>query len=221
MIHKPGDRSVAELGGEIGVDHDVDLDRRDACVVAPDRGHEIYAPYWAKADAIGFDLYPLEKLCSHRLTLRNVYDIQRQLVQENPGKPTYQWIETGPLEGECFWSPFRVTPATLQAEAWMAIAGGAAGIGYFTHTWRANGTPEPSWSPFDVAALGRAVRAVLDRSGRIVLLHARAAVTMAGDLLLYPGRGNGTLASGRKIGSGWSVWTIGVGESRAKASDIG
>ncbi len=124
---------------------------RGAAPLAPDRGHEIYAPYWAKADAVGFDLYPLEKLCSHRLTLRNVYDIQRQLVQENPGKPTYQWIETGPLEGECFWSPFRVTPATLHAEAWMAIAGGAAGIGYFTHTWRPNGTPEPSWSPFDVA----------------------------------------------------------------------
>jgi hypothetical protein len=125
---------------------------RGAEQLAPGRGHEIYAPYWAKADAIGFDLYPLEKLCSHRLTLRNVYDIQRQLVQENPGKPTYQWLETGPLEGECYWSPFRVTPATLHAEAWLAIAGGAAGIGYFTHTWRGNGTPEPTWSPFDVAS---------------------------------------------------------------------
>jgi hypothetical protein len=122
-----------------------------AAPLAPGRGHEIYAPYWAKADVIGFDLYPLEKLCSHRLSLRNDYDIQRQLVQENPGKPTYQWIETGPLEGECYWSPFRVTPATVNAEAWMAIAGGAAGIGYFTHTWRENGTPEPMWSPFDVA----------------------------------------------------------------------
>jgi hypothetical protein len=33
----------------------------------------------------------------------------------------------------------------------MAIAGGAVGIGYFTHTWRANGTSDPTWSPFDVA----------------------------------------------------------------------
>ncbi len=122
---------------------------RGAAPLAPGRGHEIYAPYWAKADVIGFDLYPLEKLCSHRLTLRNDYDIQRQLTQEVPGKPTYQWIETGPLEGECFWSPFRVTPATVRAEAWMAIAGGAAGIGYFTHTWTGPG-PDPIWRPFEV-----------------------------------------------------------------------
>ena len=64
-----------------------------------------------------------------------------------PGKPTYQWIETGPLEGECGWSQFHVTPATVRAEAWMAIAGGAAGIGYFTHTWAGE-----YWQPFDVAA---------------------------------------------------------------------
>jgi hypothetical protein len=117
----------------------------------PDGGYEVYPAYWAKADAIGFDLYPLEKLCSHRGILRKVYDIQRQLVQQNPGKPTYQWIETGPLDGGCSWSSLRLTPAALHAETWLAIAGGAVGIGYFTHTWRTNGTPEPTWSPFDVA----------------------------------------------------------------------
>ena len=77
---------------------------RNAAPLAPGRGHEIYAPYWAKADAIGFDLYPLEKLCSHRLYLRDGYEAQRQLTQEVAGKPTYQWIETGPLEGECGWT---------------------------------------------------------------------------------------------------------------------
>jgi hypothetical protein len=123
---------------------------RGAAPLAPGRGHEIYGPYWDKADVIGFDLYPLEKLCSHRLTLRNDYDIQHQLTQEVPGKPTYQWIETGPLEGECGWSAFHVTPATVHAEAWLAIAGGAAGIGYFTHTWLGPG-PDPTWQPFDVA----------------------------------------------------------------------
>ena len=117
----------------------------------PDGGYKVYPAYWAKADALGFDLYPLEKLCSHRGILRRVYDIQRQLVQQNPGKPTYQWIETGPLDGGCSWSSLRLTPAALHAETWLAIAGGAVGIGYFTHTWRTNGTPEPTWSPFDVA----------------------------------------------------------------------
>ena len=109
-----------------------------------------YAPYWTKADVVGFDLYPLEKLCSHRLYLRDGYEAQRQLSDEVAGKPTYQWIETGPLEGECGWSQFHVTPATVHAEAWMAIAGGADAIGYFTHTWTGGG-PDPTWSPFDVA----------------------------------------------------------------------
>ena len=28
-----------------------------------------------------------------------------------------------------------MTPAQLHAEVWLAITGGASGIGYFTHTW--------------------------------------------------------------------------------------
>ncbi|HEY8630962.1 MAG TPA: hypothetical protein VIL73_10565 [Gaiellaceae bacterium] len=125
---------------------------RGAAPLAPGRGHEIYAPYWAKADVIGFDLYPLEKLCSHRLTLRNVYDSSASSCRRIRGSPPTSGSRPVRSKGECFWSPFRVTPATLHAEAWMASAGGAAGIGYFTHTWRPNGTPEPSWSPFDVAS---------------------------------------------------------------------
>jgi hypothetical protein len=117
-----------------------------AAPLAPNRGREIYPAYFSKADVVGFDLYPLEKFCGNaKLGLRSDFDIQRELVQDVAGKPTYQWIETGQLEGECRGSPDQVTPATVRAEAWMAIAGGARGIGYFTHTWTG------PWQRFNVA----------------------------------------------------------------------
>lgn len=37
-------------------------------------------------------------------------------------------------------------PAELRAEVWLAVAGGARGIGYFTHTW------SPEHASFDVSA---------------------------------------------------------------------
>jgi hypothetical protein len=53
-------------------------------------------------------------------------------VRLAPGKPTFQWIEAGPMTG-C--NRFIPTPESLEAETWLAIAGGARGIGYFPDTW--------------------------------------------------------------------------------------
>src|SRR5262249_51970071 len=49
-----------------------------------------------------------------------------------PGKPTFQWIETSAMTGEC--PTIAITPAIVNAETWMALAGGACGIGYFTNS---------------------------------------------------------------------------------------
>ncbi len=49
------------------------------------------------------------------------------------GRPTFQWIETGPIN-PTYCGGFAMTAAELRAEVWLAIAGGATGIGYFTHT---------------------------------------------------------------------------------------
>lgn len=120
--------------------------------IAPGRGKEIYPAYFAKADALGFDLYPLSKFCGNRwLGLDDDFAAGLELSTVHvPGKPTYQWIETGPLEGECLGS-HPVTPETLHAEVWLAIAGGAMGIGYFTHTWKPIGPNEEwIWNRFDV-----------------------------------------------------------------------
>jgi len=58
--------------------------------------------------------------------------MQRDLVALAAGKPTYQWIEAGSL-GRC--PGFDPSPATIQAEVWLAIAAGARGIGYFPDFW--------------------------------------------------------------------------------------
>ena len=58
--------------------------------------------YFTKADVIGFDLYPVEEHCNNpSITLKDVFNFQVQLVNMAGGKPTYQWIETGSLAGEC------------------------------------------------------------------------------------------------------------------------
>jgi hypothetical protein len=108
---------------------------RDARI-APD----LYRGFAQVADVAGFDLYPLGH-CQQDLAA--VYDAQRQFVQLAGAMPTFQWIETGPIKpGYC--GGFNMSPAELRAEVWLAIAGGARGIGFFTHTWA------PEHRAFDV-----------------------------------------------------------------------
>jgi hypothetical protein len=102
----------------------------------------VYAKFAALADFAGFDMYPLGHCQSD---LGAVYEAQRAFVRLAKGTPTFQWIETGPIR-PTYCGGFTMTPAELQAEVWLAIAGGARGIGYFTHTW------SPKHHAFDVAA---------------------------------------------------------------------
>ncbi len=92
------------------------------------------------ADVAGFDLYPLSH-CNTDLSV--VYKAQRAFDAFAGRMPTFQWIETGPIK-PTYCGGFAMTPAELRAEVWLAIAGGARGIGYFTHTW------SPGHRAFDV-----------------------------------------------------------------------
>ena len=98
----------------------------------PPNGKEIYPAFFDSADVIGFDTYPVEVRCSVA-QIDNVYWMQRELVALTRGKPTFQWIEAGPME-HCK-SNEDPTPAVVRAETWLAIAGGARGIGYFPDWW--------------------------------------------------------------------------------------
>jgi hypothetical protein len=95
-------------------------------------GKAIYPDFFARADVIGFDTYPVEVRCSLE-QIDNVYWMQRELIALTGGKPTFQWIEAGPME-HCTWNQ-DPTPAVVRAETWLAIAGGARGIGYFPDYW--------------------------------------------------------------------------------------
>jgi hypothetical protein len=97
----------------------------------PPQGRAIYPTLVALADMIGFDLYPLQGLC-RRDAFQAVYQAQQELVSLAGGKPTYQWIEAAPMH-EC--AGLDPSPATVRAETWLAIAGGARGIGYFPSEW--------------------------------------------------------------------------------------
>jgi hypothetical protein len=98
----------------------------------PPNGKDIYPAFFDSADVIGFDTYPIEVRCSIE-QIDNVYWMQRELVSLTGGKPTFQWIEAGPME-HCR-SNQDPTPAVVRAETWLAIAGGARGIGYFPDWW--------------------------------------------------------------------------------------
>ena len=95
------------------------------------QGRGMYPGMIERAEMVGFNLYPLQTWC-RRVTLQAVYDAQRELVALAKDKPTYQWIEAGRMEF-CDW--IDPSPAIVRAETWLAIAGGARGIGWFPGVW--------------------------------------------------------------------------------------
>lgn len=100
------------------------------------QGRGMYPALIDVADMIGFDLYPLQNWCRYE-SFGDVFDSQRDLVSLAGGKPTFQWIEVRPFD--CRQDPkLDPTPETVRAETWLAIAGGAHGIGYFPNFWDAS-----------------------------------------------------------------------------------
>ncbi len=98
------------------------------------QGKGMYPALLSIPDVIGFDLYPLQGWC--RPAFGDVFDAQHELQDASGGKPTFQWIEVGVMEQVCGQdSTLDPTPATVRAETWLAIAGGAKGIGYFPNRW--------------------------------------------------------------------------------------
>src|SRR4051794_14117164 len=93
-------------------------------------GRGMYPGLVAKADVVGLDLYPLQELCRPDM-LPAVFDAQRELIRLTSGKPTFQWIEV--REMKCPQTP--VTGRTIAVESWLALAGGAPGLGFFPSDW--------------------------------------------------------------------------------------
>ncbi len=119
-------------------------------------GRGAYPSLIAKADVIGFDLYPLQEWCRPN-RMSDVFLAQRELVKLSGEKPTFQWIEAAAWK--CFDSANAVTPATVRAESWLAIAGGAHGLGFWPPEWNPAVSRAISGVKRDVARLGPAVYA--------------------------------------------------------------
>jgi hypothetical protein len=122
----------------------------------PTKGRGIYQGFFDSADVVGFDTYPVEGRCS-LAQIDNVYWMQRELVSLTRGKPTFQWIEAGPME-HCRDNQ-DPTPAVVRAETWLAIAGGARGIGYFPDWWVEDIRNEVRLSNREMVALAPALLA--------------------------------------------------------------
>jgi len=117
-------------------------------------GRGMYPGLIAKADVIGFDLYPLQNWC-RRDALPDVYSAQKELVALAAGKPTFQWIETARMDCPVD----EVTPQTVRAESWLAITGGARGLGFFPIGWTGEVSGGIAQVGRDVQALGPAILA--------------------------------------------------------------
>ena len=116
-------------------------------------GKAIYPGLVAKADVVGFDLYPLQVWC-RRSALPDVAAAQRELVRLAAGKPTFQWIETTHMQCPFGDGALAVTPATVRAESWLALVGGAHGLGFFPIGWTGDVSGALAQMGHDIQALG-------------------------------------------------------------------
>jgi hypothetical protein len=98
------------------------------------QGRGMYPALIANADVIGFDLYPLQNWCRFD-DFGHVFESQKELVRLAVEKPTFQWIEARGMD--CHDPALNPTPATVHAETWLAIAGGAHAMAYFPHDFSA------------------------------------------------------------------------------------
>jgi hypothetical protein len=114
-----------------------------------------YPGFIAKSDVVGFDLYPLQEWCRPE-RMGDVFGSQQELVKLASPRPTFQWIEVADWS-RCPGGATAVTPATIVAESWLAIAGGAKGLGFFPSIWGGAAGRAIAEVTRDVAKLGPAL----------------------------------------------------------------
>jgi hypothetical protein len=122
------------------------------------QGKGMYPVLFQIPDVLGFDLYPLQVWC--RPAFGDVYDAQSELRSASGGKPTFQWIEVARMEQPCRkHSELDPTAQTVRAEAWLSIAGGATGVGYFPNHWSSSIGTEVARTDRQIKALTQALLA--------------------------------------------------------------
>ena len=162
------------------------------------QGRGMYPGLVAKADMVGFDLYPLTYWCRPE-RLVDVYFSQQELVELAKGKPTFQWIEAAgmicPHDG-----PNAVTPATVRAESWLAIAGGAKGLGFF---------PPAAWTGDVGEAIAEVTQTVRELGPALTAPEVTTRVEPANGLVK---------AGARKLGGRLTIVAVNAGYEPAQAT---
>ncbi len=125
----------------------------------------------------------------------HVYHSQRDLDALVQGRPTYQWIETRQMG--CTDKSLVPTAQTVEVETWLAIAGGADGIGWFP------------WNP-DNASVSAAMKRVGDQ------IAALQPALLAPELPAGASRGKGIFVGARKLND--AIYVIAVNATRAKVT---
>ena len=122
------------------------------------QGKGMYPVLFQIPDVVGFDLYPLQVWC--RPAFGDVFDAQAELNMLSGSKPGFQWIEVARMEQPCgAHSELDPTPATVGAETWLSIAGGAHAVGYFPNHWSRDVGGDRAHDPADQSADAGAGRA--------------------------------------------------------------
>jgi hypothetical protein len=119
-------------------------------------GRGVYPGLVAPSDLVGFDLYPLQESCKADW-LPDVATAQREVRALAGDRPTFQWIEA--RTWQCHQPDLEVTPGTVRAESWLAVAGGARGLGFFPADWPPDVAPGVATVSRETAALGPALLA--------------------------------------------------------------
>ena len=90
--------------------------------------------------------------------MADVFASQQELVKLASPRPTFQWIEVADWS-RCPGGATGVTPASIAAESWLAIAGGAKGLGFFPSIWDGAAGRAIAGVTQDIAKLGPALMA--------------------------------------------------------------
>jgi len=95
----------------------------------------VYREYMNNADVLLTAVYPRAHTCNAPglKDVSSIYYYQRELQKQAGTRPTGQWLEVNQIEGRCGSDP--ISSAQTRQEAFLAIAGRADALGYFTYGW--------------------------------------------------------------------------------------
>lgn len=146
-------------------------------------GLPIYNDYLQNCDIVSFDHYPITGW-NQPGKLAEVGQMTRQLVGlAKRGQPVWSIIEAS--DQELTWTSPQTKgpiPQEMRAEAWMCIASGAKGVGYFTISFRrGKGFAWNNLTPEIEAELKRTNGELTELAGPIVMGDTASKILVNGD----------------------------------------